>query len=72
MEEEPIAERFQQTQAFIEEARSSEGKVLLHCHEGVSRSVTLATSYLMLTQVRRLNCASCAAQGVVGAVAGAQ
>ena len=50
-EEEPIAERFQRTHDFIEDARTGGGRVLLHCHEGVSRSVTLAMAYLMLSQV---------------------
>ncbi|KAK9806465.1 hypothetical protein WJX73_010630 [Symbiochloris irregularis] len=54
MEEEAIAVCFQRTHDFIEEARRGGGKVLLHCHEGVSRSITLALSYLMLSKGRTM------------------
>ncbi|MFT5319429.1 MAG: putative protein tyrosine phosphatase [Chlamydiales bacterium] len=31
----------------IDECLKASGKVLIHCHEGISRSVTLTTAYLM-------------------------
>lgn len=34
----------------IETCRGQQGRVLLHCHQGVSRSCTLATAYVMLNQ----------------------
>ena len=33
--------------AAIDAARKNDGKILVHCHQGVSRSVTLVAAYLM-------------------------
>ena len=49
-----IAAHFAETYAFIEAAREAEGAVLVHCHEGKSRSVTLTLAYLMESQARCL------------------
>lgn len=38
---------FDETTEFIHQARSSGGKVLVHCIMGVSRSVTLSVAYCM-------------------------
>lgn len=35
---------------FIDDARRSGGRVLLHCHQGISRSSALVLSYLMLRE----------------------
>lgn len=39
-----------QAQDWIDAALSSGGAVLVHCHEGKSRSVTLLLAYLMLNR----------------------
>lgn len=39
-----------QAQGWIDAALSSGGAVLVHCHEGKSRSVTLLVAYLMLNR----------------------
>ncbi len=41
--------------AFIEEAKASNEKVLVHCHAGMSRSVTVVLAYLMKFQGFTLN-----------------
>ena len=43
--------------AFIEEARLSNEKVLVHCHAGMSRSVTVVIGYLMKFYGHTLNSA---------------
>lgn len=43
--------------AFIEEARLSNEKVLVHCHAGMSRSVTVVIGYLMKYNGHTLNTA---------------
>ncbi|ODN06105.1 Dual specificity phosphatase DUPD1 [Orchesella cincta] len=43
-----ISPFFDQAANFIESALNSNGKVLVHCYMGVSRSATLVMAYLML------------------------
>ena len=50
VEEQEIIPFFSQATEFINEAEQSGGKLLLHCHEGKSRSITLALAYLMQTK----------------------
>tara|TARA_Y100000310_G_C20459894_1_gene704832 strand:+ start:43 stop:570 length:528 start_codon:yes stop_codon:yes gene_type:complete len=42
-----IRDYFETTFQFIDEAISQKGKVLVHCHMGISRSVTIVVAYLM-------------------------
>lgn len=35
---------------FVLKARKDKGKVLVHCHAGISRSVSLILAYLIITQ----------------------
>jgi dual specificity MAP kinase phosphatase len=44
---EDIASLFYHTAEFIEDARQSNGRVFIHCEKGISRSSTMAISYLM-------------------------
>ena len=46
-EDQDIAQYFRTAIAFMEQAHKEGGKVLVHCHEGKSRSVTLVLAYLM-------------------------
>ena len=50
-----IGEHFQAAYDFIEAAKAAGEAVLVHCHEGKSRSVTLVLAYLMRSQVRAFN-----------------
>lgn len=45
-----IDDCFSQAFDFIKEAIDAEGKVLVHCHMGISRSATIVIAYLMKTQ----------------------
>eukprot|EP00891_Asterochloris_glomerata_P005711 jgi/Astpho2/5711/e_gw1.00079.125.1_t len=46
-EDQDIAQYFRTAIAFMEQAHKEGGMVLVHCHEGKSRSVTLVLAYLM-------------------------
>lgn len=43
----PIEKYFPQTYDFIQGALDAGGKVLVHCHMGISRSATIVIAYLM-------------------------
>jgi dual specificity MAP kinase phosphatase len=45
-----IATYFNSAHEFIEQARKSDGKILIHCYAGISRSATIVISYLMKTR----------------------
>jgi len=47
LDESPLIEHFDKTFEFIELALSNNGKILVHCMAGVSRSPTVVTAYLM-------------------------
>ncbi|KAF6258122.1 protein-tyrosine phosphatase-like protein [Scenedesmus sp. NREL 46B-D3] len=49
-EEEDVAAHFQQVQVWIDAALGGGGGVLVHCHEGKSRSVALLLAYLMISK----------------------
>ncbi len=42
-----LAQHFDETNAFIDDGISNGDLVLVHCHAGISRSVTLVIAYLM-------------------------
>ena len=44
----PIMDHFEETHAFIEEARENNAKCLIHCMRGVNRSGVLATAHIMI------------------------
>ncbi|KAK9369537.1 dual specificity phosphatase [Lipomyces kononenkoae] len=46
-DDEDMLQYFNQSNAFIEEALSSGGKILVHCIAGISRSSTLVIAYIM-------------------------
>jgi protein-tyrosine phosphatase/rhodanese-related sulfurtransferase len=46
-EEVQISRNFQQAFDLLDQCKSNNGKVLVHCHQGVSRSATIIVAYLM-------------------------
>lgn len=46
---EDLSKSFQRCNDFIQSGRQSGGNVLIHCRSGKSRSVTIATAYIMST-----------------------
>ena len=51
MEDDDISTHFAAAYAFIASAAAAGGAVLVHCHEGKSRSVALVLAYLMRAKV---------------------
>lgn len=51
---EDIAAYFQEAINFIDQIKSHNGKVLVHCQAGVSRSATICIAYLMSTKRLRM------------------
>merc|ERR1712217_445536 len=54
-EDQDLSESFTRGLAIIDEVAQSGGRVLIHCHEGKSRSVSLCLAYLISRQRRSLD-----------------
>lgn len=50
-----ISSWFHEAIEYIDQVKSSGGKVLIHCHAGISRSATICLAYLMTTKRIRLD-----------------
>jgi dual specificity MAP kinase phosphatase len=50
-----LRQHFDEAFEFIDEAKANNGKVLVHCQAGVSRSPTIVIAYLMNKQRLRMN-----------------
>jgi protein-tyrosine phosphatase len=48
--EQDIKQHFQKSNEFIENCLRKDGKVLVHCHAGISRSSTIILAYLIKHQ----------------------
>jgi hypothetical protein len=59
MEEEDIGCYFDEARSFIDSAAAAGGAVLVHCHEGKSRSATLVLAYFMKTKVAAVRQGCC-------------
>lgn len=46
----PLAQHFAECLRFIQEAIRGRGRILVHCHAGVSRSVTIVLLHLMINK----------------------
>lgn len=53
-ENDSIGEHFTTVLNFVEEAKRQNGKVLIHCQEGKSRSCSFAIAYMMKTMNLKL------------------
>ncbi|GFY50954.1 dual specificity protein phosphatase 4 [Trichonephila inaurata madagascariensis] len=51
---EDIAAHFQEAIHFIDQVKAQNGKVLVHCQAGISRSATICIAYLMATKRLRM------------------
>ncbi|GFT27799.1 dual specificity protein phosphatase 4 [Nephila pilipes] len=51
---EDIAAHFQEAINFIDQVKAQNGKVLVHCQAGISRSATICIAYLMATKRLRM------------------
>ena len=50
-----ISSHFSIAQTFIESVRGQQGKCLVHCYQGISRSVTIVSAYLLTLPQLQLN-----------------
>ncbi|XP_062590326.1 probable rhodanese domain-containing dual specificity protein phosphatase isoform X2 [Saccostrea cucullata] len=50
LEETNLLQYFEKTFKFIDDARKTKGRVLVHCNAGISRAGTMITGYVMRTK----------------------